>query len=134
MGWIFAQAMHELLGQCRLVWVVSASQSSAQKMGQHFGCRYGTQLNQALADPAVDAVVIAASTPAHAELAIACAKAGKPFFVEKPIADTLENGRRMVRAAEESAVPNMVGFHRRYDPAYAQAWSLLARTLGVTET
>jgi myo-inositol 2-dehydrogenase/D-chiro-inositol 1-dehydrogenase/scyllo-inositol 2-dehydrogenase (NAD+) len=121
MGWIFAQALYGLLGECRLLWAISRSKTKAQQMAAHFGCRPSVELSQALTDPAVDAVIIAASTPAHAELAIACAQAGKPFFVEKPLADTLANGRQMVRAAEQPGVPTMVGFHRRYDPAYAGA-------------
>ena len=121
MGWIFARAIAELIGEARLVWVVSRSQASAQKMGEHFGCPFTTELDQALADSAVDAVIIATTTPSHAEYAIACAKAGKPYFVEKPIADSLENGRRMVHATEQAGVANMVGFHRRFDPAYALA-------------
>lgn len=121
MGWIFAQALSGLLGECRLRWVVSRSEVKARQMGEHFDCKFGTELSGALGDPAVDAVVIAASTPAHAELAIACAQAGKPFFVEKPLADTLDSGCQMVQAAQQHGVPTMVGFHRRYDPAYAQA-------------
>jgi predicted dehydrogenase len=121
MGWIFARAVHELIGEAQLRWVVSRSEESAKKMGETFGCKFGLEVEAALADPAVDAVIIATTTPSHAEYAIACARASKPYFVEKPIADSLENGRRMVQATEQAGVPNMVGFHRRYDPAYALA-------------
>lgn len=121
MGWIFARALHGLVGEARLVWVVSRNLESAQKMGQTFGCSHGTEIEAALVDPAVDAVVIATTTPSHAEYAIACARVGKPYFVEKPIADSLEAGRRMVQATEAAGVASMVGFHRRYDPAYALA-------------
>ncbi|MCL6527825.1 MAG: Gfo/Idh/MocA family oxidoreductase [Thermaceae bacterium] len=121
MGWIFARALAELMGEAELRWVVSRSEGSAQKMGEHFACRFTTELDQALADPSVDAVIIATTTPSHAEYAIICAQAGKPYFVEKPIADSLENGRRMVQATEQAGIANMVGFHRRYDPAYALA-------------
>ena len=119
MGWIFAKAISQLRGLARVGFVVSQTLESAEKMGQSFDCPYGTKLEEAL--PKVDAVVIAAATPAHYKLAIACIEAKKPFFIEKPIADTLENGRKIVEAAEKNAVPNMVGFHRRFDPAYAAA-------------
>ncbi len=121
MGWIFARAIAALQPQARVTWVVSRSQASAEKMGLHFACQFATTLEDALKDSAVDAVVIAAATPAHAELAIQCAKAKKPFFIEKPIADTLENGRKIIQAVKENNVLNMVGFHRRFDPAYSQA-------------
>ena len=119
MGWIFAQAVHSLLGQARVEYVISRSEKSAEEMGMFFNCPYSTNLLEAL--PKVDAVIIAAATPAHKDLAIACIKAGKPFFIEKPIADSLENGRLILAALEENPVPNMVGFQRRFDPAYVQA-------------
>ncbi len=119
MGWIFANAINELRAEARVSYVVSRSLESAQKMGQYFDCPYSTELDQAL--PKIDAVVIAAATPAHTELALTCANAKKPFFVEKPIADTLENGRKIVEATKKNGVQNMVGFHRRFDPAYAAA-------------
>ena len=121
MGWIFALALAELRGDCKLVRVVNRSENSAREMGEHFACAFGTDLEVALFDPAVDAVVIATTTPSHTEIAIACAKAGKPFFIEKPIADNLENGRLIVRTVEQAGVQTMVGFQRRFDPAYAQA-------------
>jgi predicted dehydrogenase len=119
MGWIFASTIAELRSEARVSYVVSRSLESAQKMGEYFDCPYSTELEKAL--PKVDAVVIAAATPAHAELAIICANSKKPFFIEKPIADTLENGRKIIQAVQQNNVLNMVGFHRRYDPAYAQA-------------
>ncbi len=121
MGWIFARAIAELRTQAKISWVVSRSDSSAKQMAEFFDCQYSTNLEQALQDPNLDAVIIAAATPAHAELAILCALAKKPFFIEKPIADTLENGRKIIDAVEKNNVQNMVGFQRRFDPAYAEA-------------
>ncbi len=121
MGWIFAQALGELRAETKLLWVINRTEVSAQKLAEHFSCQFSTDLNEALTDPAVAAVVIATSTPSHAEIAIACARAGKAFFVEKPVADTLENGLVLVREVERAGVPNMVGFQRRYDPAYSLA-------------
>ncbi|MFN3265979.1 MAG: Gfo/Idh/MocA family oxidoreductase [Deinococcales bacterium] len=118
MGWIFAKAIAGL-HPARLAFVVSRSLESAQKMGEHFGCRISTNLEEVL-EPS-DAVVIATPTLTHKDLAILCAKAGKPFFVEKPIADSLENGKEMVIAAEKHSVQSMVGFQRRFDPAFVQA-------------
>jgi predicted dehydrogenase len=134
MGWIFASALAELRGECKLVRVVNRSENSAREMADHFGCGFGTDLEVALNDPAVDAVVIATTTPSHTEIAIACAKAVKPFFIEKPIADSLENGRLIVEAAEQAGVWSMVGFQRRFDPAYAQSKAMIdAGKLGKLE-
>jgi predicted dehydrogenase len=125
MGWHFARAIAELRTEAKLVCVVNRSENSARAMAEHFACGLSTDLETALNDPAVDAVVIATTTPSHMEIAIACSRAGKPFFIEKPIADTLEHGRLIVEAVEQAGVQTMVGFQRRFDPAYAQAKAMI---------
>jgi predicted dehydrogenase len=107
--------------QCRLIKVVDHDLERARSVAVPLGAEGATDLAAAFDDPAVDAVVIATQAPAHAELALASVAAGKPFFVEKPLADDLEAGRRVVEAVERSSVPAQVGFQRRYDPAYLEA-------------
>lgn len=69
--------------------------------------------------PEVDAVLIAAPDPLHEPLALACVEAGKPTLLEKPIASTLEGGRRVVDAEVATGLRLVqLGFMRRYDPAY----------------
>lgn len=67
----------------------------------------------------VDAVLIAAPDPLHEPLTLACLDLGKPTLLEKPIASTLEGGRRVVDA-EVAGGRRLVqlGFMRHYDPAY----------------
>ena len=60
----------------------------------------------------------------HAPAAIAAAEAGVHVFVEKPMCLTLEEGRQMLAAADRGGVRLMVGYMKRYDPAYE---ALLAR-------
>ena len=81
-----------------------------------------------IADPAVDAVLIASPDQTHAPLAIACIEAGKPVLVEKPLASTLE-GCRAVIAAEMKAGRRLVqvGFMRRFDPGYLAMRDVVAR-------
>ena len=55
-----------------------------------------------LADPDIDAVEILGPTPLHAEHVIAAARAGKHVSVQKPIANTVSDGRRMVQAAADA--------------------------------
>jgi myo-inositol 2-dehydrogenase/D-chiro-inositol 1-dehydrogenase len=71
--------------------------------------------------PDVDAVLIATSTGAHADLIEACVHAGKPVWCEKPVALTLEETRRVAKTVEAARVPAMIGFMRRFDPGYAAA-------------
>ena len=85
----------------------------------------------AIARADIDAVVIAAHTSAHAELAIAAAEAGKAIFCEKPLALTLDDTRAVLAAVESAGVPLQVGFMRRFDEAYGRAKAAIdAGTLG----
>ena len=71
-----------------------------------------------LADSGIDAVVVAAPAPLHAELAIRAFNAGKHVFVEKPLALTVADGERVIRAAEATDRRLMVGHLLRYHPAF----------------
>jgi len=69
-----------------------------------------------IADPAVEAVVIASPPAAHEALVLACLDAGKRVLCEKPLADTVEACRRIAAADVEGLAT--VGFMRRCDPGY----------------
>lgn len=85
----------------------------------------------ALADPSIDAVVIAAPARRHAELVVAAAGTGKAVFCEKPMALTLADADRAIAAAAAARVPLQVGFNRRFAPDWAAARRLLDQgTLG----
>jgi predicted dehydrogenase len=69
-----------------------------------------------LADPEVDAVVLATPAPTHAELAIAALEAGKHVFVEKPLALSIEDAERVAEVAERTGRILMVGHLLEYHP------------------
>lgn len=75
---------------------------------------------------ACDAVVVAASTEAHAALSIAALDAGRPVLVEKPIAVTLEEADAMVAAARRAGRALMVGHIERFNPAVRKLSGKLA--------
>jgi myo-inositol 2-dehydrogenase/D-chiro-inositol 1-dehydrogenase len=80
-----------------------------------------TDVEKAVAHPAVDAVVIVTPTDTHARLLELAAHAGKAVFSEKPIALHLTETARVVRVIQEQGIPVQLGFMRRYDPGYAGA-------------
>ncbi|MCF6390160.1 Gfo/Idh/MocA family oxidoreductase [Mycobacterium sp. MBM] len=83
----------------------------------------------------VDAVVVAAATPAHAELTMAAVQAGIPTFCEKPIASTAAESARVAEIITRSGVPVQVGYQRRFDAAFAAAKRAVdAGTLGSLHT
>ncbi|MBK6017866.1 Gfo/Idh/MocA family oxidoreductase [Streptomyces sp. MBT53] len=83
-----------------------------------------------MADPAVDAVVLASHDSTHADLSVAAVRAGKPVLCEKPLAPTLSECVRVVRE-ERQAGERLIslGFMRRFDPAYVELKAAL--TAGV---
>lgn len=74
----------------------------------------------------LDAVMVL--TPgSHAPIAVAAAEAGRHVFVEKPMCFSVDEGREMVDAARRAGVTLMVGYMKRYDPAFERLAGLLDR-------
>lgn len=87
-------------------------------------------LESLLAEPGLDAVLLATPTALHADQIIACLDAGKHVFCEKPLALNLEDCLRVERAAaRRPELKAMVGFVRRFDPSYQDAAAKLAQGL-----
>ena len=80
----------------------------------------------AIADPEVDAVVIASPGMKHHEQVLACLEHGKPVLCEKPLTTDAESSLEVVRAEEKLGRQLIqVGFMRRFDPEYAALKSLI---------
>ena len=90
--------------------------ASAQKAAAQYGGRPMDDLDAVLADPRVDAVVIATPTDTHVDYIEAAARAGKPIYCEKPLDQTLDRVDRAMAALERHPVHFMLGFNRRFDP------------------
>jgi len=73
-----------------------------------------TSIDEFLQYPGLDAVVICSNEHAHAENAIAAFAAGKHVYLEKPMAQTIEDCDRIIEAAEKSGCVFMVGLELRY--------------------
>src|SRR5829696_999159 len=73
----------------------------------------------------LDAAVIAAATPAHAELINVCLDKGLPTFCEKPVALDYEETVAIVDRIESSGTVLQIGFQRRFDAGYREARRLI---------
>jgi len=98
----------------RLVAVCDVDAAAAAALAETYGAR-------ALGDAsglagAVDAVVLAAATSAHRDLALPLIRAGVPLLVEKPLAGTAAEAREIARAAERADAILQVGHILRFDP------------------
>lgn len=93
-----------------------------------------SSVEKALADPAVEAVVIATSTDTHAELIAAAARAGKAIFCEKPLDLDMLTAQRSLELVAQSGVLLCLGFNRRHDPSFNRLkQDVLAGSVGAVE-
>lgn len=99
----------------------------AESVAQAYGTMHYTDYHTLLADDLIKAVSITTPDFAHAEVAIAAAEAGKHVLVEKPLATTVEDCRRIIAAAKASGVKLMVDFHNRWSPPFYKAWESIRR-------
>lgn len=76
-------------------------------------------------DPEVNAIYIATPPSSHATYAIMAMKAGKPVYVEKPLAASYEDCARINRISRETGIPCFVAYYRRYLPYFLKVKELL---------
>lgn len=84
-----------------------------QAFAAQHGCTPAPSYQAMLEDPAVEGVLIATSHQSHRSLIEQAASAGKPVFVEKPLATTVEDATAAVEAAERAGIALQVGHQRR---------------------
>ncbi len=102
----------------RLEMVCASTMKSAERYRAAYGFARATDdWRELVADPAVEAVVIAAPQSMHRPVAEAAFASGKPVLCEKPLGASLHDSRAMVAAAEASGCVNMVGFNYIRTPA-----------------
>ncbi|MEZ4615057.1 MAG: Gfo/Idh/MocA family oxidoreductase [Caldilineaceae bacterium] len=117
-------------GACDLVALCDANPAAAA-VALRYGSRFFQDYRTLLGEVPLDGVIIAAPTPFHTEIGIACAEQGIPMLVEKPLAATLTEARALLTVAEHRTVPILVGHHRRHNPLVQEARRIVqSGTLG----
>src|SRR6218665_357950 len=101
-----------------MVGIVDPMLEHRERAEKLIGCKTFADLG-GLLDAGVDAVTIAAPTHLHHEVALACIARGIHVLVEKPVASTVEEGRKIVAAAKKAGVTLMIGHVERFNPAVA---------------
>jgi predicted dehydrogenase len=111
----------------RLEVIAATNAESAGRYAKAYGfARATAEWRDLVADPKVQAVVIASPQSTHREIALAAFASGKPVFCEKPLGASLADGTAMVAAAEASGQVNMIGFNYVRTPATQFVRQLLA--------
>jgi len=101
-----------------------------RQLAEDFARRHGVpaaygDVDALLGDPKVTAVYIATPPGSHLELALRVAAAGKPAYVEKPMARTHGECLRMIEAFERAGRPLFVAYYRRALPRFRKAKELI---------
>ncbi len=105
------------LPEADLTWICDASEEARDRSAVSFPeARVSGELDELLADPELDAVVIATPVPTHAGLAGQVIAAGKHCFVEKPLAQSALEAEAVVTAARDAGLVLMVGHLLEYHP------------------
>src|SRR5215471_8368914 len=94
------------------------AEATAAFAAEHGIARHGLDLAPLLADPGVDAAVLASPTPLHAAQALQVIEAGRHVLVEIPMADNLRDAETLVAAAHRAGVTAMACHTRRFNPSH----------------
>jgi predicted dehydrogenase len=111
-------AFNEVEGSC-VVAVMSRTERRAKAYAErHQIKKWYTDAQQIIDDQEVNAIYVATPPSSHATYAIMALKAGKPVYVEKPLAANYEDCARINRVSEQTGIPCFVAYYRRYLPYF----------------
>uniref|UniRef100_UPI0032177734 Gfo/Idh/MocA family protein n=1 Tax=uncultured Draconibacterium sp. TaxID=1573823 RepID=UPI0032177734 len=109
--------------------VVAVMRRNAEKAAdyakRHDIPNWYSNASELINDPKVDAVYIATPPNSHAHYAIETMKAGKPVYVEKPMARSHSECLEMLKISQETGMPLWVAYYRRTLPAFLKAKELV---------
>lgn len=124
LGYQHAMNVTRTMG-ARLTAVSDPFPDALHRVVEDFGVTGYGDYREMLADPAVDAVVVATPTQTHYDVLMDVIAAGKPIFVEKPITFTVEEAEKIMVAVEKAGIYLQVGFMRRFDPGHVAAKKMI---------
>ena len=118
-------AFNEVEGS-QVVAVMSRSENKARGYAErHHVRKWYTDASELIEDPDVNAVYIATPPSSHATFAIMAMRAGKPCYIEKPLAASYNDCIRINRISEQTGVPCFVAYYRRYLPYFQKVKEII---------
>ena len=123
----FHAQKHKMIDGVELIGVCDTTPEQADKVARELGVAAFSDPRQLLGK--VDAVTIAASTPAHFQLVEIFLENKVHVLVEKPIAETTEQAEKLCRLAEAGGVKMQVGHVERFNPALKEARAKVKKPL-----
>ena len=118
-------ALQKVAGS-ELVAVMRRRADKARDYAQRHGVpHWYNDADELIADPRVNAIYVATPPDSHADYTQRAARAGKPIYVEKPMARNYGECQAMVTACQEAGVPLFVAYYRRAMPYFRKVKELL---------
>jgi predicted dehydrogenase len=114
-GWwsgVLADAMQRS-GKLKIAACYTRSEEKRRAFAAKYGCEASPSYEAILADRSIEAVINTTPNNVHLETTRAAARAGKHVFLDKPIANTVSEGREIARACREAGVVLALGYQRR---------------------
>lgn len=109
-----------------IVAVMSRTEERARSYAmRHKVKRWYTDAAQLIDDPEVNAIYVATPPSSHPIYAIMAMNAGKPVYVEKPLAASYDDCARINRVSKETGVPCFVAYYRRYMPYFIKVKEII---------
>lgn len=120
MGWwsdVLADAAARS-GALEIVSCFTRSEDKRNAFAAKYGCKAAASYDDILADDSIEAVINTTPNHAHLETTRAAAEAGKHVFLDKPIANTIADGRAITQSCEDAGVILSVGYQRRREAQF----------------
>jgi predicted dehydrogenase len=120
MGWwsdVLADAIKRS-GKLTIVSCFSRSQEKREAFAKKYGCRAARSYEEILGDRSIEGIINTTPNSVHRETTIAAARAGKHTFLDKPIANTIDDARALTEACRNAKVVLALGYQRRRESQF----------------
>jgi predicted dehydrogenase len=115
MGWwsdVLADAVNRS-SKLKIIACFSRSEQKRRAFATKYGCRASPSYEAILADAGVEAIINTTPNDVHLETTRMAAQAGKHVFLDKPIANTVSDGRKITESCRHAGVVLALGYQRR---------------------
>ncbi len=127
-GKIHAENIVSHVPRVKIGWLADVAADRVRDWAAGIGIERVTKdYREALADPAVGAVIVCSSTDTHADIVADAARAGKHVFCEKPVDLTVARVQSALAAVRKAGVVLQVGFNRRFDHNFRRVRELIEK-------
>lgn len=109
-----------------VIGVADTNPTTAKETGEKHRVKWYSDPTKLMNNPEIQLISICTPTVTHAEIALQAIECGKHVLVEKPMTNTVEEAKTLIKAAKKNGVHLTVGFVERFNPAVQEAYRRIA--------